>query len=179
MCQYFHFQALRGCSINTYAVGRDSLLVERRTRHRKVVSSNPGWSGGRILFSKAKFVCRLLFGVRSGPVLPQWHVQDPSHSVKCAVGRFHLTTHTPLTQRSRSGLTMPLSRHVREPIRKQLTRNSSKSSQLAEPLWTDSGIKSGISLCELISTLKRAQAGNELSNILPKSSHTRKIHHVS
>ena len=112
MCQYFHFQALRGCSINTYAVGRDSLLVERRTRHRTVVSSNPGWSGGRILFSKAKFVCRLLFGVRSGPVLPQWHVQDPSHSVKCAVGRFHLTTHTPLTQRSRSGLTMPLSRYI-------------------------------------------------------------------
>ena len=62
----------------------------------------------------------------------------------------------------------------------ELTRNSSgntrlKSSQLAEPLWTDPGLQSGISLCELISTLKKkkyfkkAQAGNELPNILPKS----------
>ena len=65
----------------------------------------------------------------------------------------------------------------------ELTRNSSgntgtKSSQLAEPLWTDPGLKSGITLHELISTLKKkkkkAQAGNELSNILPKSSHARK-----
>ena len=31
----------------------------------------------------------------------------------------------------------------------------SQSSQLAEPLWTDPGIKSGISLCEIISTLKK------------------------
>ena len=65
----------------------------------------------------------------------------------------------------------------------ELTRKSSGntwslSSQLAEPLWTDPGLKSGISLCELISTLKncflKAQAGNELSNILPKSLHARK-----
>ena len=51
----------------------------------------------------------------------------------------------------------------------------SQLSQLAEPLWTDPGLKSGISLSELISTFKKkAQAGNELSNILPKSSHMRK-----
>ena len=65
----------------------------------------------------------------------------------------------------------------------ELTRNSSgntrsQSSQLAEPLWTDPGLKSGISLHELISTLKKkkkkASAGNELSNMLPKSSHARK-----
>ena len=41
-------------------------------------------------------------------------------------------------------------------------------SQLAEPLWTDPGIKSGISVRELISTLKEVQAGNEWSNILKK-----------
>ena len=29
----------------------------------------------------------------------------------CAGGRLHLTSHTPLTQRSQSGLTLPLSRH--------------------------------------------------------------------
>ena len=52
-----------------------------------------------------------LFGVRSNPVLPQWHVKDPGHFAKSAGGRLHLNTDTPLTQSSRSGLTMPLSRH--------------------------------------------------------------------
>ena len=42
----------------------------------------------------------------------------------------------------------------------ELTRNSSgrtrpQSSQLAEPLWTDPGLKNGISVRELISTLKK------------------------
>ena len=62
----------------------------------------------------------------------------------------------------------------------ELTRNSSgktrsQSSQLAEPLWTDSGLKSGISVLELISTLKKkiTLAENELLNILLKSPHTR------
>ena len=45
------------------------------------------------------------------PVLPQWHVKDPGDSAKSAGGRLHLNTHTPWTQPSRSGLTMPLSRH--------------------------------------------------------------------
>ena len=65
--------------------------------------------------------------------------------------------------------------------RNELTRNSrgntrSGSSQLAEPLWTDPGVKNGISLRELISTLKKKkpQTGNELSDILPKSSHAKK-----
>ena len=56
-----------------------------------------------------------LFGVCFTLVLPQWHVKDPGHSAKStdgrADGRLHLNTHTPLTQRSRSGLTMPLCRH--------------------------------------------------------------------
>ena len=43
--------------------------------------------------------------------MPQWHVKDPGHSAKSAGGRLHLNTHTPLTKRSQSGLTMPLSRH--------------------------------------------------------------------
>ena len=45
------------------------------------------------------------------PVLLQWHVKALGHSAKSAGGGLHLDTHTPLTQRSRSGLTMPLSRH--------------------------------------------------------------------
>ena len=61
----------------------------------------------------------------------------------------------------------------------ELTRNSSgntrsQSSQLTQPLWTDSGLKCGISVRELISTFKKGQAGNDLLNILPKSSHARK-----
>ena len=83
--------------------------LERRTRDRKVASSNPSRSGGRIFFSRVNFVCYLLFGVGSTPVLPQWHVKDPSPSAQNAGGRLHLNMHTPLTQQSRSGLTMPLS----------------------------------------------------------------------
>ena len=57
-----------------------------------------------------------------------------------------------------------------------------QSSQLADPLWTDPGTKSGISVCELIYTSKQktkqkgggARARNEWSNILPKSSQARK-----
>ena len=64
-----------------------------------------------------------------------------------------------------------------------LTRNLSgdlrpQSSQVAEPLWIDPGIKSAISVRELISTSKKkeekAQAGDEWSNIFPKSSQVRK-----
>ena len=47
-----------------------------------------------------------------------------------------------------------------------------QSFQFAEPLSTDPGIKSGISVRELISIKKKkshTQAGNEWSNILRKS----------
>ena len=106
--------SLSGCVEYTEIVKngiRDSLLVERRTCDRKVASSNPGRNGGRIFFFRVNFVCWLLFGVRSTPVLPQRHVKDPGHSAKSAGGRLHLNTQTPLTQRSRSGLTLPLCRH--------------------------------------------------------------------
>ena len=47
----------------------------------------------------------------------------------------------------------------------------SQSSQPAEPLWTDPGMESGISVRELISTSKKkrkkGQAGNEWLNSLP------------
>ena len=70
--------------------------------------------------------------------------KDPGHSAKGADGRLHLNMHTPLTQRSQSGLTMPLSRHSESG--NELTHNStgntlSQSSQLAEPPWTDPGLK--------------------------------------
>ena len=88
-----------------------SYWQEHWTCSREFESSNTGRNSGRIFFSRVKFVCWLLFSVRSTPVLPQWHVKDPGHSVKSAGGRLHLNMHTPLIQRSQSGLTMPLSRH--------------------------------------------------------------------
>ena len=68
--------------------------LERGTRDREIASSNPGRSGWGIFFSRVNFVCWLSFGVRSTPVLPQWHVRDPGHSAKSAGGRLHLNTHT-------------------------------------------------------------------------------------
>ena len=74
----------------------DSLLVECLTCDWKVASSNPGRSIGRTFFSRVNFVCWLLFGVRSTPLLLQWHVKDPSHSAKSAGGKLYLNTRTPL-----------------------------------------------------------------------------------
>ena len=55
-------------------------------------------------------LCADLYDVQSTPVLPQWHIKDPSHSAKSAGGRLHLHINTPLTHQSQSGLTMLLSR---------------------------------------------------------------------
>ena len=52
-----------------------------------------------------------------------------------------------------------------------------QSSLFAEPMLTDPVLKSGISVCDLISALKKkkkAQAGSDWLNILPKSLHARK-----
>ena len=114
-----------------------------------------------------------MFSVRSTSMSPRWHVKDFSQSAKSAGDRVHLNTHTPLTQWSQSGLTMPLSRHsVGTYQENKFAHNSStnthrQSSQLAKPLWTDPGLKSAISMRDLISTLKKkkkAPARNEWLN---------------
>ena len=97
--------------ISSQSHSQDSLLVRASDSLLKGLSSNSSISGGRLFFSKVNFVCWLLSAVCSTPVLPQWHVKDPGHSAKSAGGRINLNMHTPLTQQSRSGLTMPLSRH--------------------------------------------------------------------
>ena len=85
--------------------------LERRALDRKVASSNPG-RGRRGSFLLQSQLCELtLIRCPFHPVLPQWHVKDPGHTANSAGGGLHLTMHTPLTQRSRSGLIMPLSRH--------------------------------------------------------------------
>ena len=122
----------------SWGVGIDC-SYDGRTRDQKVASSKSGRSGGRIFFFRDNFVCWLFFGVRSTPVLPQWHVKNLGHFAKSADGRLHLSTRTLLTKRSRRGSTM-LSRHIRGTYQgNELTRNSSgnvrlRSSQLAEPL---------------------------------------------
>ena len=143
--------------VNGYMESRDSLLSERRTLDRKASSSNPRRSGGRIFFCRINLLCSLLFDVRSTPVLPQWQVKDLSYSAKNVGGRLHLNTHTPLTQRSRSGLTT-LSRHsVGTYQGNELTCNTSGNtqpqlSQLVEALWADSGVLCGLRVRALIST---------------------------
>ena len=145
------------------------------THDRKVVSLNPGRSGGRNFFFS--YLCVLtLTGVCSTPILLQWHVKDPNHSAKSAGGRSHLNMHTPLTQQSWSGLAMPLSRQSVGTFQKMSSHANSSGNtqpqlfQFAKPLWTDPGINSGISVHKLISTKKKkkAQAGNEWSNLLAK-----------
>ena len=117
---------------------------EHRTRDRKVESSNPGRSSKRLFFSRVNSVCWLLFSVHSTPTLPQWHVKDPGHSANSVGGRLHINTHTPLSQRSRSGVGWLW--HCPGIVWKlsgnKLTHNLSgktrpQSSQLTKPLWTD------------------------------------------
>ena len=84
-------------------------------------------------------------------------LKTPCHFAKSTGGKLHLFTHTPLTLRSRRGLSLPSRHGVGTYQGKELTRNSSgntrpQSSQLAVPLWTDSDVKSGVSVSELIST---------------------------
>ena len=142
-------------------VPSDSVLVERRTRERKAASSNPGRSGRTIFVSRVNFVCWLLFGVLSTPVLTAVAskiIIKKSHTAKSAGGRLHLNTHTPLTQRSRSELTMPLSSHSVGTCQETSSHATCQantrpqSSQLTEPLCTDPDLKSGIIVRDLIST---------------------------
>ena len=101
------------------------------------------------------------------PLLLQSHVKDPGHSAKSAGGRLHLNMHTPFTQLSQSRLTM-LSRHnvgtyLETSSHMSLGNTWPQSSQLAEPLWSDPCIKSGVSLHELISIqfcFLKVHAGN-------------------
>ena len=54
------FEAVRVLQLGifrVYLITWDICWLESRTRDRKVVSSNPGRSGGRIFFSRVNFVC--------------------------------------------------------------------------------------------------------------------------
>ena len=115
-------------------------------------------------------------------MLPLWHVKKPGHSAKSASGRLHLNTHTLDPTKSEWADYAAVQAWCENLSGNELSLNAPgnippQSSQLAEPLWTDPGIKSDISVRELISTSKqkKAQSGNEWSNFLQKSSQVRKI----
>ena len=55
----------------------------------------PAGAAGEIFLTRINFCADSHFGIRSTPVLPQWHVKDPGHSAKSAGGRLQLNTHTP------------------------------------------------------------------------------------
>ena len=100
-------------------------------------------------------------------MLPQWHVKDPGHSAKSAGGRLHLK-HAYTLDRTKSELAdyAVIQAECGSLSGNELTRNSSgntqpQSSQLAEPLWTDSGPKSEISVHELISTKNNNNNNNK------------------
>ena len=98
---WFHFTIFSRAGI---ASCKSAGLVIERLRVRIL-------AGAAGEFSSLDFVCWFLFSVHSTPMLPQWHVKDPGHSAKSAGGKLYRNTQTALIQRSRSGLTMLLSRH--------------------------------------------------------------------
>ena len=125
------------------------------------MSLNPSRSGGKIFFSRVNLVCRLLFGVCSTPVLLQWHAKDPGHSAKkCrwqVTPKYTYTLDPMQPEWADYAAVQALPGNLSG---NELTRNSSgntrlQPSQLAEPLWTDPGLKSGISVRKLISTKKK------------------------
>ena len=76
--------------------------IERRTRGRKVAGSSPSRSGGRIVFSRVNFLCRLFFSVSvSSPcylsstrIKGKERRKKNGHSSKSAGGRIQLNIHT-------------------------------------------------------------------------------------
>ena len=87
-------------------VGKSAGLVIERLRVRI-----PAGAAGEFSSPGLTLCADFYLVSRFTPVLPQWHVKDPVHSAKSAGGELHQNTHTPLTQRSRSGLSILLFRH--------------------------------------------------------------------
>ena len=70
----------------------------------------PAGTAGEFSSPELTLCADSLFGVRSTPGrVTAVACKNPGHFAKSAGGRLHQNTHALLTQRSRSGLTMPLS----------------------------------------------------------------------
>ena len=126
---------------------------------RKVASWSPGRSGGRIFFSRANFCVLTLIRCPFHPRLTTVaRKRSRSFCQKCRwqVTPKHAYTLDP--SKSEWDDYAAVQAECGDLSGNELTRNSSgntqlQSSQLAEPLWTDPGLKSGVSLRKLISTL--------------------------
>ena len=149
---------------------QDSWLLGRWTHDQKIESLDPGKSFGMIFFCRVNFVWWLYLFT---PVLLQWHVKDPPHSAKSAGGRLHHTGIHPWPNEVGVGFLFccPGIAHMRP-----------QSSQRAEPLWTDSGLKSRISECELISKCMQGRNGQTSpkkppfqTSILPEGGHSKTV----
>ena len=55
----------------------------------------PAGAAGEFYSPGSTFCADSYFGIRSTPVLPQWHVEDPGHSAKSAGGRLQLNMYAP------------------------------------------------------------------------------------
>ena len=138
---------------------------ERRTRGRKVAGSNPGRSGGRIFFSRVNFVCWLLFGDPFQPRVTAVARKRPRSF--CQMSRCEVTPkHAYILDPTKlEWLTVPLSRHS-EVTYQETSSYATRQGTLGHSRlcwlshcgpWTDPGVKSGISVRKLLSTLKKLQ----------------------
>ena len=70
-CCFFCNVEMSSRTLTPHFMSQDESTVAQRTE--LTVADH----GGRIFFSRVNFVCWLLFGVHSTPVLPQWHIKGP------------------------------------------------------------------------------------------------------
>ena len=69
--------------------GTEAATDDRRGSNASEIDTDDG-TAGEFSSPESTLCADSLLGVRSTPVLPQWHVQDPGHFAKSAGGRLHL-----------------------------------------------------------------------------------------
>ena len=100
--------------INTslYTMGsRDSLLVRVPDSWSKGCQFESWQERWKNFLLQSKLCVLTLIQCPFHPLVTTVARKSPGHTAITAGGRLHLNTHTSLSQRSQSGLTMPLSRH--------------------------------------------------------------------
>ena len=138
--------------------------LKHLTHDRKVASSNPGRSGGRIFFSKVDCVLTLIRCPFHSRVTAVARKRPRSFRQKCRwqVTAKHAYTLDPTKSeladyaavREQCG-NLPGNAHSISPLHPPTSNLSGnvrpQSSQLAGSLWTGAGVESGVSVHELVS----------------------------
>ena len=104
--------------------------LDRLTRDRKSRVRVPAGSASEFSAPRSTFCADSFFGVRSTPVIPQWHVKDPGHSAKSAGGRLLPNAHAPYICGFEGGDTK-LVHGLKRPISSSVTRHQPINSQIA------------------------------------------------